>query len=559
MHVLLADPPWIKNSDLRSYPNVGILYLAAALRDRGHRVTYLPGLRDKPWHLQQIRALRPDLIGISFASPLRAWSYHVIQEIRAVAPETPIVCGGPHPTGEPEEVLRETEADFCIVGEGEQGICELVDALTDGRPLEHVAGLVFRGKNGAQRTLPRPVVQDLDDLAMPAWDLVDDYLHEFTGNTRSSAKPTTCVVVTRGCPWNCVFCSQPVWKAQKPYIRAHSPERVADELELLARQGIRDVYVRADEFNFTKDWAMAACEAIAARDLRGMRLQCNVIAKKGNIDSELAAALARAGFWLVHIGVESANQHVLDGIQKPVTVAGIEDACRWLSEAGIRVFGFLMMYQAWKENGELRHETTEDVERTLAWVKRMVRRGHLHYMSWSFATPFTGSQLDELADEFRIRRALGPSREFEGIWEARMQLPGVTEREMRRMRRKGILLQGYLAWKSGGLLRPRNYRKILSKVRYLLTGRGVPGLRCWFCSPSGSEHSMEAPRSERPRWFARLPRTAMFTWSVSRRTRSRLVRAVLSGAVHPSRSSGSQRRFGSAAVRPHCCRPGCGA
>jgi len=452
MKVLLADLPLRDWGLDASYPNMGLLYLLAYLRStlspEGVEVRYLDARHNLGQHIAAVREFQPDLYGLSLSSLGMRHLPTIVSAVRQAVPHAAIICGGPGPTAEPELALASEDVDLCVIGEGEETLREVVEvaALGSRAALAEavVAGTAVRSNGDVVKLPPRRPIADLDELPFPAWDAVD--LASYPGMFLKRASPETNVLVSRGCPFDCCFCSNPVWKASRPWLRSRSPEDVAEEVEWLYQRGVREVYLASDELNFSEQRALDLCEALASLGHKDLYFQCNMRAHP--LSDELARALARMNCWLVHLGIESANDRVLAGIGKHVTVAQIEEACARLSRHGIRVFAFMMLYQAWEENGRLAWETTDEVENSLRFTRRMFRQGTIHYMSWQFCTPLPGSRLYGIAQ----RHGLLP-HDLSGGYEHRvnMRLPGIEAREMQRMLRKGILLKDWYILRSGAL------------------------------------------------------------------------------------------------------------
>jgi len=454
MKVLLADPP-AKGTRLDdSYPKLGLLYLAGYLRqalgDDTVEIRYLGAKHDLQSHLQAARDFNPHIYGISYTSKGAPVAHEAIRAVKHACPDTWVIAGGCHPSALPLHVLEECPADVVAVSEGELTFAELVKAIAErSKPeLERVQGIYFRHNKEILHTGLRPFIPNLDDIPFPAWDLVD--FREYSGMHLKKQPIETSLLVSRGCPFHCTFCSQPVWKCQKPWLRSRSPENICQEIDLLYERGVRELYLCSDELNFNERWALDLCRAIAARGYPDLYFQCNMRADK--VSEQMVEALGGIRCWLVHLGVESANNRVLRGIGKHVTVEQIENAVRLFGRAGIKVFAFMMLYQAWEEDGKLCFETTDEVENSLQWAKRMFRQGLIHYMSWQFCTPLPGSRLYDIAERHHLYRG-----DPETVWQsfdehqACMNLPGIPHRTMRRKLKKGILIKDWFMVKSGNI------------------------------------------------------------------------------------------------------------
>ncbi len=145
MKIIFADPPFegAGSEQAGVGPNQGILYLVSALRQKidNLQIYYLEGSHTIESHLREVERIRPDLYGISFASTYASLSYQTINAVKERCPSLPVICGGAHPSAVPEEVLKNSQADVCCVGEGEQTIVELVQSYISGRDLSTIAGI----------------------------------------------------------------------------------------------------------------------------------------------------------------------------------------------------------------------------------------------------------------------------------------------------------------------------------------------------------------------------------------------------------------------------------
>jgi radical SAM superfamily enzyme YgiQ (UPF0313 family) len=342
MKIILADPPKREEKYDLSYPNIGILYLIGTLRQRFQQnieVLYLQGNCDLEEHLKAVQEFNPNVYGISFATLVSNLAYRTINAIRNENPSLPIICGGAHPTAASEDVMKNSQVDICVLGEGEVAICDLVNYyMNENTKISDIKGIVYRNNGQLIKTEKRPFIRDLNSIPFPAWDTIN--FDHYLGMHLRKADPQTYVVVSRGCPFNCNFCSNPVWKYNKPWVRMRNAKDVSEEVKLLYGMGVREIYLNADEFNVSIEWAIEVCNEIQKLGYKDLYFQCNVRADK--VTEELAKAFLRINLWLVHIGIESGNQKTLDGIGKHITLEQINTACRILKKA---IYSNSMYYQ----------------------------------------------------------------------------------------------------------------------------------------------------------------------------------------------------------------------
>lgn len=445
MKIVFADPPNIKTAWLiANHPNLGILYLSGYLKEKinGIDIHYLDVHLSLKEHLRRLEMIKPDVYGLSFSTIRESDAFETIKVVNERFPNLPIICGGPFPTVMAREILERLPVDVCVIGEGEATMAELVEVFAGRRELDDVAGIVFKRDGRIVATGKRTLITELDSIPLPAWDLVD--FKRYKGNYQYRAKPSTVMITCRGCPFDCVFCANPVWKVSKPWLRLRSPANICEEISLLYQMGIREISIRSDEFNPVLGWPVDICKEIQKLGFKDLFFQGNIRADK--MTEELAREMKRSNFWLVQLGIESGNQRTLDGIGKRITLEQIVQTCRMLKKQGIKVYGYIMIYHAWEENGQFCHETPDDVDMTLSLVRRLKKEKLLDYMSFSTTTPMPGSRLFEIAKRHKVLKQNGGVRDLS---EFSMVLPNVSEQAMKKSRRRGLLLQLFINLLSG--------------------------------------------------------------------------------------------------------------
>jgi radical SAM superfamily enzyme YgiQ (UPF0313 family) len=466
MRIAIGDPANIGNVMVamgnHRFPNMGVLSLFSYLREHrdGVELLYLKGDLSLQAYLDRLDAFQFDVYGISFASWVSTIAYETIAAVKKRFPGRPVICGGTHPTALPEEVLSNSMADVCVIGEGEETLVELLGFYDSGTPaLSGIPGIAYRKDGAILRSAPRKHMEDLGSLPLPAWDLIE--FDEYEGMGYCKARPNTAMIFSRGCPHNCVYCSNPVWRSSKPWLRVRPPGEIEKEIHLLYERGIREIWIRADEFNSDLDWAMEVCEAIRKLNYSDLYFECNLRVDK--VTDGLARALRDANVWMVNLGVESLNQRVLDGIRKRTSVDQILQSCRILKAHQIDVYAWLMYYQIWEKGGELCWESPEEVDHTLKEVRRMARAGLIDLISWQMATPIPGADMFEVAK----RHGLVSEPYQYDVWKVGLRLPGISERKIQIHRLRGMLLQASLAYRKGrvGWATRGN---ILGRMKYML-------------------------------------------------------------------------------------------
>jgi anaerobic magnesium-protoporphyrin IX monomethyl ester cyclase len=452
--VVFADPPFGRESKgeaVTESPNLGILYIISYVRQRLPDIEfiYLEPFLSMQEHLEKIKEIKPDVYAISFTTPRRELSFETIAKVKNLGLSMLMVAGGAHPTIDPQDVINNTPIDVCIIGEGEETTYELLKKLQAKEAIRDIIGTVNKEKDNGVR----PLLKNIDFL--PAWDIIDFENYDVAV---SKKRRMAYLLPIRGCPNYCTYCSNPVWKLEKPWVRQRSPKNIAEEANYLYNKGIREIYLRSDTFNVDIKWCLEVCDEILKLGLKGMTFQCNLRADK--VNSELAQRLKAINVWLVHIGLESANDRVLKGIGKNVTQEDNLKTLKILKEHSIKVYGFLMLYNAWETNGRLEYETPEEVNNTLEFARICLRDKLIEYISWSITNPIIGSKLHDVAKKYGIESYNVKIGNY-------MRLPGISEQQMIDHVKQGMILQ-LLNGIQKGMITKKSYKRAAQKATKIL-------------------------------------------------------------------------------------------
>ncbi len=327
--VALIEPrsPGFHIFSLNKLPRLGLPLLGALLKGRGYSVRiFCEELAPLDWSW----VLSADLVGISVITPTAPRAYELIRQIKARAPGIPIVLGGPQVTFLPEEAL-EAGADYVVRREGEETLVELAEALKEGeREPSAILGLSYRSGDEIKHNQGRPLIEDLDRLPFPDLSLI-------AGAERINVLP---IQTSRGCPYNCKFCS--VVKMFGRKYRARSVEGVLEELRLLHRRSPR-AHVFFYDDNFSEDTARTKrlLEAMLREGLTppwSAQERVKVVR-----DTELLELMKRSGCVRLCLGLESINPETLKSYRKAQTVEEIDRAIKVLHRYGIKVHGMFVL------------------------------------------------------------------------------------------------------------------------------------------------------------------------------------------------------------------------
>lgn len=406
MKVFLLAPPWAEiYGSFRAaakvavaYPPLGLCYLAAALRAAGHEVRVVDaeaeGL-DLHGVLDRLAESGADLLGIQVVSPLWDIVYEVCRAVKARG-DLPIVLGGPHITITRAEAFEQNpHFDYAVIGEGEETLTELADALQSGGDPARVAGLCFRRGGLVHVTPARASDRELDAIPPPDRSDLPMASYRFSVPGRG-LQPFATLTSTRGCPFECTFCSEPMMFGRRTRFR--TPARVVDEIEETWRRfGTTHFIFVDDTLTVEKRRMRELCRLVVERALP---VTMEGWTHANTVNEELLATMRAAGFVRLSFGVESGDPAILASLKKGTDHERLRAAYGAAKRAGIETRGSVIL--------GLPGDTRETVERTIRFVCELDDLDHCYF---NLAMPYPGTEIRELA----LRGARGTrllSREY---------------------------------------------------------------------------------------------------------------------------------------------------
>ena len=325
-----------KRKAMASFPPLGILYLAAVLKERGIEVSVL----DQPAKgftieetVKWVEKENPDILGFStFASSGRTAAL-ISNEVKKKNPNIVIVFGNYYATFNPERILRKyPSVDIIARGEGENIVIDLVNCLRNKGKLKEVLGITFRNKNGVISTLDHPLIRDLDSLPFPDRNLIDVEYHSMVVGANVAPNKFTSIVSSRGCVYRCRFCS--CRQFARTTWRSRSVKNIMEELHFLASEGYKQFIFVDDSFTLNQKRVIKLC-----RSMRKEKIDMEWICE-GRVDNcsyEMLREIAKAGCKVMYFGIESANQRILNYYNKQITPQQSKTAVKAARKAGIDV------------------------------------------------------------------------------------------------------------------------------------------------------------------------------------------------------------------------------
>ncbi|HET7540185.1 MAG TPA: radical SAM protein [Polyangiaceae bacterium] len=382
MKVLLVNP----NRERMPWPALplGLCTVASGLAAAGHEVEVLDlmfAADPARETANRVRKCDPDVVGLSirnidncnFEVPhfyLTDIRDQVVRSVRAASQRAKIVIGGSAVNVSPGDTFSFLEADYALVGEGEEALPEFLRALERGEPLARVPGVLEPGK-GSTKALP---ILDTGRLARGEPPAGRALVHDFAQSPRSEAwrwvdlkqyaahgSPYS-IQTKRGCALKCSYC---VYNNIEGHAyRLRDPVEVVDELqEAVTKHGVRAVDFVDSTFNLPLSHARAICEELERRPLVGVELSTMGLNPAG-VTPELVDAMKRAGFKSVMCTPESASEVTLKTLRKGFQKHAVIRAAHALRDGGLPTYWFFMLGAP--------GETMETVRETLAFCEEHI-------------------------------------------------------------------------------------------------------------------------------------------------------------------------------------------
>ena len=357
--ITLIKPPTIFSKNSYSIPvtqPIGLAYLAAVLEKCSYSVNILdcPGRdvnrirftqngRFKVQGLDAKESLElidpePDVLGVSIMFS-QEWPYirEYINMIREAFPDVTIVVGGEHITAMIEHSLRECPAiDYAVIGEGELTLLELVFKLRTGQPVDGMNGIAYQDGDTIVSSGLSPRLAEIKTMPWPAWHLIDLDAHfspNFTmgiGHGRNIA-----MLATRGCPYQCTFCSSPTMWTTRYVTRPVSD--VVDEIEFyIDRYGVNSIEFYDLTAIVKKQWIVDFISELDRRDVQ-IAWQLPSGTRSESLDEPVIRGLAKTGCEFLVYAPESGSQRTLDMIKKRVKLKNLEKSVRTAVRHGVVV------------------------------------------------------------------------------------------------------------------------------------------------------------------------------------------------------------------------------
>lgn len=409
MKILLVYPPWLRLFGLsNNYFPLNLGYLAAELRKQGHEpliyqtdfdpisingtfvdaekimtsnygryIGILQDLNHGVW--QEIRrtveTVRPEVVGISSMTANYGSAINVAKCVKEVDKSITVILGGVHPTLLPDQVIKEPEVDLVVKGEAEKTLVKVIDAIGE-KALSSIAI-----QHGSKKYIVDRIssIDDINLFEFPARDLLLN-AKDFSPNGFGT------LIGSRGCPFNCIFCSSnKIWGHK---VRFRTASNIIEEIVNVRETfGTDYFHFEDDTFTLRKDLVFEFCNNLKRENLR---ISWSCPTRVDFITPEIVREMKLAGCSTISLGIESGSEETLKRIGKKITLAQIQGAVNIIKDAGIRVMGYFVFGFPW--------ETEEHFEMTLDFIEEL----DLDIVQHNFAVPLPGTELYQLVENLGI-------------------------------------------------------------------------------------------------------------------------------------------------------------
>jgi radical SAM superfamily enzyme YgiQ (UPF0313 family) len=350
------------------YPPLGTLQAASVIRQSGFSVSLFDtNLRNSPNEIiAELQLKQPKYLviyddGFNYLtkmclSVMREASFTMATEGKRA--KCTVIISSSDSTDHYEKYF-EHGVDFVIRGEGEETLQELLKKLDTKETIESIQGIAYKKNNETIVTPARQVLRHLDDLPMPAWDLINVDPYKTIWKNQYGYFSLN-IATTRGCPYKCNWCAKPIYGNR---YNTRSPQHVIQEIEYLLDHFKPDHFWMCDDiFGLKPGWINEFSQLVQERNLKfNYKIQSRADLLQ---DENLVAALGRSGAETVWIGAESGSQKILDAMDKGITRNQIEKARALLKQHKIKSAFFLQF-------GYL-GETHEDIASTIQMVLKLM-------------------------------------------------------------------------------------------------------------------------------------------------------------------------------------------
>lgn len=419
MKILFVMPKvgaWATHGEHRA-PNQLYAHWAAFVREKGYEDVEVLDCRALDINMEEmvekVEEKNPDVVVLgdmlhSYGGYAIVWYFtESAQRIKQRLPQVKIVVGGLWYSALPTQTLEKYPfIDFVVMGE-EESFYDLLEAVSKRKNFKDVAGVTARVDGEIVMGPHKPLLQDLDKLPLPAYDLFP--MDRYIGHTHW--KPFVEMVTSRGCPSACTFCYE--WDQYDPRCpqdflqwRAKSPQRVIEELELLHKKyGVKVVVIQDDNFNVDPERVKQFCNLKIEKDIPIKWVSLGRAVDWVNCE-EILPLMKQTGLFIGVYGIEVTTPQELKKIAKGITIEQIKKTVEILRKHDVAIVADIMMGFDYDDERVIkqRFEFTDEVDPDILWIgyvtpapnsplwrialkKKLLNPDNIDILKWDFLHP----------------------------------------------------------------------------------------------------------------------------------------------------------------------------
>jgi len=433
MKIVLLFPKWTGEYGLFSHfakkasiwPPLNLAYIAAVAEKEGHQVKIIDAEAERislEGVIAEISSWKPDLIGMTATTPF----FHLVlkhaKALKEAFEHIPIAIGGAHISVLQEKAF-EPCFDYGFIGEAEQSWVEFLKRYQAGEDISDIKGIIYRKDNQVISNGLSESIKDIESIPYPARHLLS--LDKYNIGTLKGKKNFTTIMTTRGCPFQCIFCSTKVFGNQ---VRRRSVDSVIDEIKsVISNFGIRHFTFLDDTLTLDRNYILEICQAIQKENLQ---ITFDGSTRANLIDEELVKVMASSGLIRISFGLETVDPQIRKIIKKEVPLGSYEKANRITNKYGIETLNSVML--------GLPGETAETVGKTLKFLSqaREIQQANL-----SIATPYPGTELYDMAKrgDYGLKLLTEDYSKYRRYGSAVMEVNGLSSERLLELQNDGFL------------------------------------------------------------------------------------------------------------------------
>lgn len=340
-------------------PPLGLIYLASSLIENGHEAEIVDFCAEE-YNDQKLmkKLVKIDAVGISVQSHSQGSAREIINLIKKLEPDIPVIIGGPHCTLEPEMSLIDLNADISVEGDGEIALVKIADSLEGNLPLKSIPGVFYKENGKVVHGPPAETIMNLDSLPFPARHLIEKYKYgELQGGYNPTHGKVTSIMISRGCPYNCAFC---VNRAITKKYRVRSAENVICEIKEIAKK-YDFLHIIDDNFFVNKKIANEILDFLI-KEKHGLEIWISGV-RVDVANKETFNKMKKAGVTTISMGIESGNQDILDYYNKKITLDQIRKSVELARKTGFYTVGYFIVGSPL--------ETEKHIKKTIDFAKSL--------------------------------------------------------------------------------------------------------------------------------------------------------------------------------------------